>query len=45
MTFIYKRGKVYYVGYRISVLEDENGNKARKQVAEPISLDKQTVMW
>jgi hypothetical protein len=44
MTFIYKLGKVYYVGYRISVLEDENGNKVRKQVAEPISLDKQAVM-
>jgi hypothetical protein len=40
MAFIYKRGKVYYVGYRITVL-DENENKIRKQVSAPISPDKQ----
>jgi hypothetical protein len=40
VAFIYKRGKVYYVGYRVTVL-DENGNKVRKQVSAPISPDKQ----
>lgn len=40
MAFVYKRGNIYYVGYRITVL-DENGKKVRKQVSEPVSPDKQ----
>jgi integrase len=40
MAFVYKRGGIYYVGYRITVL-DENGKKVRKQISEPVSPDKQ----
>ncbi|MDR1926857.1 MAG: tyrosine-type recombinase/integrase [Endomicrobium sp.] len=39
MAFVYKRGKIYYVGYRVSAVDD-NGNTIRKQVCEPVSPDR-----
>jgi hypothetical protein len=39
MAFVYKRGNIYYVGWREWVVDNE-GNKERKQVSKPISPDK-----
>ncbi|MDR3124466.1 MAG: tyrosine-type recombinase/integrase [Endomicrobium sp.] len=39
MAFIYKRGKIYYVAFRVTAL-DKNGKKIRKQVSEAVSPEK-----
>jgi integrase len=39
VAFIYKRGKMYYVAFRATML-DKNGNKVRRQFSEAVSPEK-----
>jgi 5S rRNA maturation endonuclease (ribonuclease M5) len=43
MAFVYKRNKVYYVGYYVTALDDK-GNKIRKQVSECVGSDRQAAI-